>query len=155
MNISDLRLGFFKSAFDTFDKDKDGYIELNFILELMKSIKIDITQEESSSIINELDIEKNGKIHFNEFMLFILRKYKEPNINENEDMKEVYQQLDPTGAGLNKEKLKLLINTISQKNGLLDKIKDEELDQMISEAENDDNKDIISFEAFMRIMSNK
>ena len=42
INNSNEKILFFKSCFDSFDTDKDGFIGLNFKMELLKTIKIDL-----------------------------------------------------------------------------------------------------------------
>lgn len=156
INISDEKLLFFKNAFETFDKDKDGFIELSFFIDLIKATKIEVTQEESSTFISELDFEKNGKLSFNEFMLFILRKYKEEQVNEINDYKEVFDLFDSNGSSkITKEKLKVLINAVAENAGMLDKITDEEVELMLKEANNNENSDVLTFENFVKIMNNK
>lgn len=156
INITDEKLKYFKSAFDTFDKDKDGLIDLNFFIELIKAAKIEVNQEESSSFISEMDFEKNGKISFNEFMLFILRRYKEEQVNEIEDYNEVFKMLDNSGNNkINKEKLKILINTLSANAGIAEKITDEEIDLMFNEANNNEDSNELTFENFTKMINKK
>ena len=153
--ISNEKLNFFKKAFETFDTNKDGFIELNFLLDLMKSVKIQISQEESSSIINELDVEKNGKISCNEFLLFISRKYND-GVNETEDLKEAFQVLDISGNNkLIKDELRFILNNICEKMGNNIKITDEELEQMFLEANDNEKKDYISFENIEKMINKK
>jgi len=153
INISDEKLSFYKSAFDNFDKDKDGYINLSFIIDLMKSVKIDISQEDSSIFISEFDIEKNGKISFQEFILFILRKVRDGPDGEIENFKELYGLLTNGSNNLTKEKLKMVMNGISDKMGLLEKITDEEINQMLMEANNNEESGELSCDDFIKMIN--
>jgi len=156
INISDEKINFFKSAFETFDKDKDGYIDLTFLIDLMKAVKLEISQEESSTIINELDVEKNGKLSFTEFVLFILRKYKEEADKELDDYKEVFRLFDNTDSNkISFDKFKVIINGISEKLGLVDKITDEDIEQMLKEANNNEQTKELSFENFVKMINKK
>jgi len=156
INISDEKLLFFKSAFEAFDKDKDGFIDLNFFIDLIKATKIEVSQEESSSFISELDFEKNGKLSFNEFMLFILRKYKEEQVNEIDDYKEVFKLYDNSGSNkITMDKFKNLINAISENAGIAEKINDEEVELMFKEANNNENSNELTFENFVKMINKK
>jgi len=156
INISDEKLIFFKSAFDAFDIDKDGFIELNIFIDLMKATKIDVSQEESSNFISVMDFEKNVKLSFNEFMIFILRKYKEEQVNEIDDFKEVFNLYDSDGSNkITKEKFKVLMNAVAQNAGRADKITDEEIQLMFKEANNNENTDCLTFENFVKMINKK
>lgn len=61
-------VGELKAAFQIFDLDGDGTIEIEdikFALELMGE---KITEEEVKEILNMADLDKNGSISFEEFM---------------------------------------------------------------------------------------
>eukprot|EP00831_Metopus_contortus_P039515 TRINITY_DN3096_c0_g1_i4.p1 TRINITY_DN3096_c0_g1~~TRINITY_DN3096_c0_g1_i4.p1 ORF type:complete len:603 (+),score=112.24 TRINITY_DN3096_c0_g1_i4:108-1916(+) len=58
------------SVFNEFDKDKSGYIELKEIKEVAKELGTEIPESEAEEIIQELDINKDGKISMEEFVEF-------------------------------------------------------------------------------------
>ena len=56
-----------KNIFDNFDKDKSGFIELKELSLVSKELGDELKPEEVSKIMKELDINKDGRISFNEF----------------------------------------------------------------------------------------
>ncbi|CAG8528586.1 30477_t:CDS:2 [Racocetra persica] len=58
----------YKEAFTLFDKDKDGVITIHELKSVMKSLGQNPTEAELQEMMNEVDIDKNGTIDFNEFL---------------------------------------------------------------------------------------
>mgnify|MGYP000991420818 CR=1 FL=1 len=153
INISNEKITFFKNCFDTFDTDKDGFIGLNFIMDLLKNVKIDLDQNEYQNFVNELDFEKSGKINFDEFILLILRKYKEGPVNEVDDYKDSFNFISNGKDKLNKERLRNLFDVITSKCGMDSKITDDELNEMFKEANYGDENSEINFESFLKYIN--
>lgn len=56
-----------KRAFDTFDKNGDGFITKQELRESMKSMRMSITETEAEEMVNKLDSNGDGLIDFEEF----------------------------------------------------------------------------------------
>lgn len=56
-----------KKIFENFDKDKSGFIDLKELSSVSKELGDELKPEEVSKIMKELDINKDGRISFDEF----------------------------------------------------------------------------------------
>ena len=54
--------------FDLLDQDGGGSIDAPELYNMMKNLDIDISLEEISSVLRELDSDGNGEIDFDEFL---------------------------------------------------------------------------------------
>lgn len=63
MSIQELRI-----AFETFDEDKSGMLEVDEVIELALSLNAQTTREEFTEMFSGLDTNQDGKISFEEFV---------------------------------------------------------------------------------------
>eukprot|EP00828_Plagiopyla_frontata_P002111 TRINITY_DN10145_c0_g1_i1.p1 TRINITY_DN10145_c0_g1~~TRINITY_DN10145_c0_g1_i1.p1 ORF type:complete len:451 (-),score=71.39 TRINITY_DN10145_c0_g1_i1:80-1432(-) len=56
-----------KTVFKNFDKDNSGFIDINEIVLISKELGQEVKEEEVQRIFKDLDINKDGKISFDEF----------------------------------------------------------------------------------------
>ena len=66
-----------KSAFDLFDKNKDGILSTAELGSVLKNIGLSPTEEELNDIINEVDMDGNGTIDYDEFLKLLSRSKSE------------------------------------------------------------------------------
>ena len=59
-----------KDAFDLFDKNNSGMIELSELLSLSKELGYEMTEKEGKEAMANLDTDKNGNLCFDEFLLW-------------------------------------------------------------------------------------
>ena len=64
----------YKEAFDMLDKGKDGKITLLELANVMRSLNMDPTEEELKEMIDEVDLDGNGEIDFEEFVTLMNRR---------------------------------------------------------------------------------
>jgi len=57
-----------KQAFNQLDKDGSGYLEVEEVVALSKSLGEEVTKENITSLFSEADTNKDGKLSFNEFV---------------------------------------------------------------------------------------
>lgn len=57
-----------KKAFELFDKNKDGTICISELEDVMKSLGRDPTKEELKDMINNIDLDGNEVVDFEEFL---------------------------------------------------------------------------------------
>ena len=87
----------FTEAFALFDKDGDGTISTRELGLVMKSLGQNPTNAELESMINEVDIDGNGEIDFDEFLNMMSVKMGETDVIE--EIKEAFMVFDPTASG--------------------------------------------------------
>ncbi|KAG8805834.1 hypothetical protein FRC17_005306, partial [Serendipita sp. 399] len=120
----------FKEAFSLFDKDGDGTITTRELGTVMRSLGQNPTEAEIQEMINEVDSDGNGTIDFPEFLTMMARKMKDTD--SEEEIKEAFKVFDKDGNGFisSAELRHVMLN-------LGEKLSDNEVDEMIREADVD------------------
>ncbi|CAL9052493.1 calmodulin-like [Musa acuminata AAA Group] len=142
--LTDEQIIEFQEAFCLFDKDGDGCITLEELGTVIKSLGQDPSEEELQEMIREVDSDGNGTIEFGEFLNLMARKVKETNIEE--ELKEAFKVFDKDQNGF--------ISAAELRNVMInlgEKLTDEEVDQMIREADLDGDGQV-NYEEFVRMM---
>ncbi|KMZ76016.1 putative Calmodulin [Zostera marina] len=134
----------FKEAFLLFDKDGDGCITMDELATVIRSLGQNPTKEELLDMMNEVDVDGNGTIEFNEFLHLMARKMKETDADE--ELREAFKVFDKDQNGYisASELSNVMIN-------LGEKLTDEEVQQMIREADTDGDGQV-NYEEFVKMM---
>ncbi|KAM3141861.1 hypothetical protein pb186bvf_005947 [Paramecium bursaria] len=75
----------FRAAFRLFDKDGDGTISTSEIGNIMRQLGINPSQAELNEMINEVDVDGNGEVDFDEFCIMMTKR-----LRENDTQEEIY-----------------------------------------------------------------
>ena len=131
-----------KKIFSGFDKGKDGQISFEELQKGLLEIKSShFTEEELREKFNSIDVDKNGKIDYTEF---IAATIEEANYNKKERLLEAFQNFDKDGNGqISKSEL---LETLKA-----GKCQEKEVEKFIKAVDKDGNGKI-SFEEFMELM---
>ncbi|XP_030472915.1 calmodulin-like protein 11 [Syzygium oleosum] len=134
----------FKEAFTLFDKDGDGCITLEELATVIRSLDQNPTEKELQDMINEVDADGNGTIEFAEFLNLMANKMKETDAEE--ELKEAFKVFDKDQNGyISESELRhVMIN-------LGEKLTDEEVAQMIREADLDGDGQV-NYDEFVKMM---
>ncbi|KAI9185947.1 hypothetical protein LWI28_012228 [Acer negundo] len=134
----------FREAFCLLDMDGDGCITIDELATAIRSLDQNPTEEELQIMINEVDINGNGTIEFGEFLNLMARKMKE--CEAEEELREAFKVFDKDQDGYisPNELRQVMIN-------LGEKLTDEELAQMIIEADMDGDGQV-NYDEFVRMM---
>ncbi|RZC52260.1 hypothetical protein C5167_020686 [Papaver somniferum] len=134
----------FQEVFCLFDKDGDGCITIEELATVIRSLDQNPTEEELQDMIKEVDGNGNGTIEFGEFLSLMARKMKETDAEE--ELQEAFKVFDKDQNGfISAPELRhVMIN-------LGEKLTDEEVDQMIREADLDGDGQV-NYEEFVRMM---
>ena len=142
--IPESRLKEFRDAFELFDKDKDGTITIKELANVMKSLNQDPTEYELKEMIDEVDIDGNGQIDFEEFVSLMNKRTKETDTEE--EVINAFKVFDKDGQGLiSCNELYHIMTTLG------DKLTEDEVGEMIREADVDGDG-FINYEEFVRMM---
>ena len=142
--ITDQQRKDFQDIFDQFDKDKDGKISAKELENAMVSMGQNPTNEEIKEMMEEADLNKDGKIDFEEFLSLMTRN--SPETQTEDEVINAFRVFDKEGNGLiSSAELKHIMMTIG------DKMTEEEADEMVNEADIDEDG-MINYEEFVRMM---
>ena len=135
----------YREAFALFDKNGDGCISVVELGTVMRNIGQNPTDSELRDMINEVDVDGNGTLEFEEFCNLMARQMKDSN-QENE-LEERFKLFDRDGNGLiDRDELQQVMRQLGEK------LTDDEIEEMIQEA--DRNGDgMIDYKEFVAYMS--
>ncbi|KAM0875236.1 hypothetical protein ACQ4PT_036926 [Festuca glaucescens] len=145
--LTDDQIAEFKEAFSLFDKDGDGCITTKELGTVMRSLGQNPTEAELQDMINEVDADGNGTIDFPEFLNLMARKMKDTD--SEEELKEAFRVFDKDQNGfISAAELRHVMTNLGEK------LTDEEVDEMIREADVDGDGQI-NYEEFVKVMMAK
>ena len=148
LQLTEQQISEFREAFSLFDKDGDGHVTAKELMIVLSSLGVTPTQEEVSQMIEEVDVNSNGEIEFEEFCVLMVRNMKDKD--DLQTFTEAFKILDSDGSGeIDKEELKEMLRAFSR---MGEDIPDSEIDAMIREADTDGDGQI-SYKEFCRVMT--
>jgi calmodulin len=145
--ISEEQRAEIKAAFDLFDTDGNGSISVSELGSLMKKMGKEATETELKDLIHDIDVDGDGEIQFEEFILLFSRSSKSNSADD--DLKQAFAVFDADGNGkISKSELRRVMEMLGER------LSEAQIDEMMREA--DENKDgEIDFQEFKRMMAGK
>ena len=136
-----------KNIFDKYDSNKDGNVTSDELANILKAININASDEEIKEIIEELELEGNNEINFENFVSMVNRREKD--VDTEEEVLKAFKFFDKEGNGLiNINDLKHIMITVGKN------ISEAEIDDMLKEADLDMDG-FINYEEFIRSLLTK
>ena len=133
-----------KTAFELFDKDQDGLINAEDLKTALNSLGFEFNQDEILRIIMELDPQNTGAIDYENFADLIQSKMSERE--EIDQIRMAFDMLDDDKTG------KITFANLQRvAKDLGETLSDQELHEMINEADTDNDGEI-SFEEFVALV---
>ncbi|CAL9061017.1 unnamed protein product [Musa banksii] len=136
----------FYATFCLFDKNGDGCITFEELSTVIKSLGLKPDEGEVHKMIREIDANGNGTIEFQEFLNLMASKLNK-GIDSEDELKEAFKVFDKDQNGF--------ISATELRNVMIslgEKLTDEEVAQMIREADLDGDGQV-NFEEFVKMMS--
>merc|ERR1712083_734748 len=145
--LTEEQIAEFKEAFSLFDRDGDGTITTKELGTVMKSLGQNPNEQELEEMINEVDLDQNGTINFEEFLGMMAAKMK--NTDSDEELREAFKVFDEDGNGyINLSELRQVMTNLGEK------LSEEEVEMMIKEADIDGDG-LVNYEEFISMMNAK
>ena len=137
----------YKSFFDKYDSNRDGNVTSDELANILKAININVSDEEIKEIIEELELEGNNEINYEDFVSIVNRREKD--VDTEEEVLKAFKFFDKEGNGLiNINDLKHIMITVSKN------LSEPEIDDMLKEADLDMDG-FINYEEFIRSLLTK
>lgn len=133
-----------KQAFDLFDPNSTGTIDPRELKVAMRALGFEPKKEEIKKMVAEIEKDANGKIKFDDFLHLMTIKMAEKDVKE--EILKAFKLFDDDNTGkISFSNLKRVAETLGEN------LTDEELQEMIEEADRDGDNEINQDE-FFRIM---
>ncbi|KAL7485064.1 hypothetical protein ACHAW6_010661, partial [Cyclotella cf. meneghiniana] len=133
-----------REAFDLFDTDGSGTIDAKELKVAMRALGFEPSKEEVRKLISQVDKDGSGTVNFNEFLAMMTTKMCERD--SREEIIKAFRLFDDDETGkISFRNLKRVAMELGES------ITDEELQEMIDEADRDGDGEV-SQEEFIRIM---
>ncbi|XP_064622997.1 neo-calmodulin-like isoform X2 [Lineus longissimus] len=126
----------YRKAFNLFDLDHNGRITVSELGTVMRMLGQNPTENDLEDMIVEHDLDGNGTIEFNEFSV-MMDKRKEEVPDPQQHLRDAFKVFDRNGDGLiSAAELRHAMTNLGEK------LTDEEVDEMIREADIDGDNHI-------------
>ena len=136
----------FKTAFNGFDKDNDGYLDIKELGELLHSLGQVPTEAERQEIMATTSVTLE-KIDFGDFLYLMTLKMKHTDMEQ--ELINAFKVFDRDGNGnISTQELKYVMSNVGET------MTDEEIDMMIQEADGDRDGQI-NYHEFISMMISK
>ncbi|XP_066336426.1 calmodulin-like isoform X2 [Miscanthus floridulus] len=136
----------FREAFSLFDKDGDGTITTKELGTVMRSLGQSPTEEELQGMVDEVDADGSGAIDFQEFLTLLARQMREANGADEDELREAFRVFDQDQNGfISRDELRHVLQNLGEK------LSDEELAEMLREADSDGDGQI-NYTEFAKVM---
>merc|ERR1711890_83685 len=145
--LSEEQMDEIREAFNLFDGDQSGATDVRELKAAMRALGFEVKNEELKKMVSDVDNDGNGTIEFAEFLEMMTGKMGEKD--SREDIEKVFKLFD--GANTNKISFRNLARVAEE---LGENIDDEELQDMINQADRDGDGEI-NIDEFYRIMKKK
>ncbi|XP_037365625.1 centrin-1 [Talpa occidentalis] len=133
-----------REAFDLFDADGSGTIDVKELRVAMRALGFEPTKEEVKKMVSEIDKEGTGKVSFNDFLALMTQKMAEKDTKE--EILKAFRLFDDDETGkISFRNLKRVASELGEH------LTDEELQEMIEEADRDGDGEV-NEEEFLQIM---
>jgi calmodulin len=143
-DLTEEQVAEFKEAFALYDKDKDGRINTKELGAFMRSIGQNPTEQELQDIINEVDADGDGDINFREFVTVMATKMND--IAKAREVEEMFRIFDKDRNGfISAAELRHIMFNLGEE------LTDEEVDEMIREADIDGDGQI-NYDEFCKVL---
>ncbi|XP_009472883.1 PREDICTED: caltractin-like [Nipponia nippon] len=143
--VSDEQRRELREAFELFDPEGSGLIDVSDLKIIVKAVGCELGKKEMKRIVSELSEEGSGKLTFQSFLQVMTQKMAAPCLEK--EILEAFEAFDCDGTGkISFENLKVVASEVGED------ITDEELQEMIDEADVDGDGEVDKQE-FLRMLT--
>ncbi|KAJ3297435.1 hypothetical protein HK104_000514 [Borealophlyctis nickersoniae] len=140
---------YFHEAFNVFDRDKSGAIDVEELTQVMIGLGIPVSQPEVRSMIARVDLDNTGCVEFDEFlkMMGMIRTQGRQMFGTEEELKEAFRLMDGDDDGyISSSDLMGVFDELGERSG---EDEAEEMIRMVDLA----GQGKVSFDDFVKMMT--
>jgi len=144
-SLSDDQVSEIRDAFNMYDREKKGEIPTSILGTVMKNLGHNLKPDQLAECIDAVDGDGSGTVDFDEFLALMAKKTREAE--DERELREVFRVFDKNSRGvIEAADLKLIFKALDPD------MADEEIDQIISEVD-EDGSGTVDFEEFYKLMT--
>jgi len=133
----------YKEAFALFDKKNLGWISTKELGQVMRSLRMNPTEQDLQDMIHEVDQDNNGQLSFDEFLLMMAKKSKDTDMMERAiDAFRVFDKQNKGFLGVNDIR-NILLN-------LGEKISANEVEELLADLEEVNAENELDYKSFIK-----
>ncbi|KAL0483167.1 calmodulin [Acrasis kona] len=133
-------------VFKYFDNDGNGSIEAVELEQVLRKLKVDVSKQELTQMLDSVDADKSGTIEFEEFLNMLVTG-EEVIIDPEQEIRDTFRVFDKNGDGfISADELKKVFTQLGE-----DHITDGDMDRLMQQIDLDGDEQI-SIEEFARLM---
>lgn len=135
-----------KDAFNLFDTEKTGKIQVKDLMKLLRYIGYNITEDEIDQLINNRDKDAPNEIEFIDFMIMVSTKLNVATLASEAQIAETFKTFDRDNDGyITADEFKVTLGSLGEE------LNDETIKEMIDEVDlNGDGK--VDYKEFTAMM---
>lgn len=143
--LSEEKIAEFRCAFELFDKDKNGSITIKELGTVIENLGQTPSEIDLKEMIKEVDLDGNGEIDFNEFLVLMASKMRDND--SEEEMIEAFKIFDKDGNGyIGKNDFKLVMEHLGEP------LTSEEIDEIMKDWDEDSDGQL-NYDEFKNMMT--
>ncbi|XP_050407258.1 calmodulin [Patella vulgata] len=144
-HFTDEKISEFREAFTLFDKDGDGFVSADELGTVMRALGGTITDAELNEMVASVDTDKNNLIDFPEFLTYMAKTLSKKESPDT--VLEAFAVFDKDNNGfISARELRHVMTNLGER------LTDEEVDEMIREADMDGDGQI-NYTEFVKLMT--
>ncbi|CAF3607320.1 unnamed protein product [Rotaria sordida] len=146
--FSEEQIAVFEESFSLLDKNGDGNISNYEIRSLMNSLGYSPSEEDISTVISKVDTDGNGSVDFDEFLTMM--RCRRSTGESDTELYQVFKVFDKNRDGfIDKDELYDMLSRLGEH------LTEEDIKEMIAEADCLDHDGKVSYEEFKAILYSK
>ena len=146
-SLSESSIDELKECFAVFDSNQDGAIDAKELTKALKSLGSAPTDQEIRDMINDVEPDGGGVVHFPQFLVMMARKQdRMSGDDEEKELKAAFAIFDPSNKKkISKDDIKRILTTVGEK------LTDAEVEEMLIMADKDNDR-MLNWGDFSSIM---
>ena len=151
LDVPEDKIAEYKEAFDLFDKDGSGSIDVGEIVKIMKNFGYPMKKSEAQKLVAEIDNNGDGELDFEEFVTLMEKQTTYVDETDEDLVLKAFKAFDRDLDGkITNQEFEYILTKMGKPG---DKLTEDELNYLFNESKLDKNG-ILNYHDFMKFWKN-